>query len=358
MRWPIFDNSNGAKRDEMAAVDLGSRTTKAVHLQRRGEGFALCGYALLDAPIFEKALSADLLAEHLKTVVQALQLKTKHVTLALRVDDAQVRHADIPRIPLGDMRMVLKLNSKSYLQQDLPGHVFDCHFSARNHQPKPADKAKVGDGAPKERVLVAGARQQTIDDFVQGSRAAGLSVQCITPGLVGPVNTFERAMPELFQKEAVALVDIGFKNSSICIVREGELVLSRVVAIGGDRITNGLAENLNISYAEAEGIKVGMPGEVESVLESLLLPLGRELRASMDFFEHQHDRPVSQVFLTGGSSRSEFIVQRLKQELMVDCKILSPLTFLQVQVPPEQTADIEGNASQLNVAVGAALAAL
>ena len=165
-------------------------------------------------------------------------------------------------------------------------------------------------------------------------------------------------MPELFQKEAVALVDIGFKNSSICIVREGELVLSRVVAIGGDRITKGLAESLNISYAEAEGIKIGMPGEVQTALESLLLPLGRELRASMDFFEHQYDCPISQVFLTGGSSRSEFIVQRLKQELMVDCKILTPLTFMQVQVPPEQTAEIEQHAPQLSVAVGAALAAL
>ena len=115
-------------------------------------------------------------------------------------------------------------------------------------------------------------------------------------------------------------MDLGFKNSSICIVQEGELMLSRVVGIGGDRMTTGLAEALSISYAEAEGIKIGMPGEVQAQLESLLLPLGRELRASIDFFEHQHDRPVTQVFLTGGSSRSEFIVQRLQQELMVECK--------------------------------------
>ena len=358
MRLPFFDSASRAKRDEMAAVDLGSRTTKAIHLQRRGEGFALCGYALLDAPIFEKTLSAELLTEHLKAVAQALQLKTKYVTLALRVDDAQVRHADIPRIPLSDMRVVLKLNPKTYLQQDLPGHVFDCHISARNHQPKADEKPKALGGAPKERILVAGARQQLIDDFVHGAKAAGLIPQCITPGLIGPVNTFERAMPELFQKEAVALVDIGFRNSSICIVREGELLLSRVVAIGGDRLTSGLAENLNISYAEAEGIKLGMPGEVQAALEALLLPLGRELRASMDFFEHQHDCPVSQVFLTGGSSRSEFIVQRLKQELMVDCKILNPLAFLRVELPPEQTSEIEQIAPQLSVAVGAALATL
>ena len=53
------------KRTQFIAVDLGSRTTKAVLLERRGDLLALLRYALLDAPIFEKKISADLLADHL-----------------------------------------------------------------------------------------------------------------------------------------------------------------------------------------------------------------------------------------------------------------------------------------------------
>ena len=41
----------------MISMDLGSRTTKAVLLERRGDIFALTRYAMLDAPIFEKKLS-------------------------------------------------------------------------------------------------------------------------------------------------------------------------------------------------------------------------------------------------------------------------------------------------------------
>src|SRR2546422_3223177 len=112
------------------------------------------------------------------------------------------------------------------------------------------------------------------------------------------------AMPEVFTRDVVALVDIGFKNTSICLLQQGELMLSRVVAIGGDKLTAGLAESMGISYAEAEGIKVGMPTEVQPALESMVTPLGRELRASIDFFEHQQEKHVSQVYLTGGSARS------------------------------------------------------
>jgi type IV pilus assembly protein PilM len=156
----------------------------------------------------------------------------------------------------------------------------------------------------------------------------------------------------------VALVDIGFKNTSICILQEGELVLTRVVGIGGDKITNGLAEALGISYAEAEGIKVGMPTEVQSNLESLVVPLGRELRASIDFFEHQQDKAVTQVFIGGGSAGSELIVKALHTDLMVECKPWNPLGAMEVSVPPQQAAQLDQVAPQLAVAIGAALAAL
>jgi len=361
MALPFFDSGARKQRDRMLAVDLGSRTTKAVHVQRRGQSFVLCGYALLDAPISDKSLSADLLTEHLKAVAQALEAKTKTVTLTLGVNDAVVRHTEMPRLSVDDMRLVLKHSSRVYLQQELTNHYFDCHVvstAAPDPLAKPTESPKAAPGQQKQKVLVAGARKQLIEEFVEGARRAGLVAECIVPGLIGPVNAFEQAMPEVFANETVALVDLGFANSSICILQRGELILSRVVGIGGDRLTAGLAEALNVSYAEAEGIKIGMPTEVQAQLESLVLPLGRELRASLDFFEHQQDQRVTQAFLTGGPARSEFIVQALQRELMIDCKILNPTTFMKMELPPQQTVEIEQVAPQLTVALGAALAAL
>lgn len=352
-----FINSGSKSRDQLLSIDLGGRTTKAVQLQRKGEGFVLSQYALLDAPIYEKNLSADLLTEHLKNVCQAMDAKTKTVSLAVGVSDSVVRHADLPQMPIGDMRQILKNNTKTYLQQDLPGHVFDCFIIPPRTTTKAPEKPKVGTNSPKFRVLVAGAKKQLVDDMQTAIRNSGLAPDHIVPGILGPVNAFEMAMPEIFKRDVVALVEIGFKNTTICILQEGELILSRVVAIGGDRVTHGLAESLGISYAEAEGIKVGMPAEVQSNLEALILPLGRELRASIDFFEHQQDKAVSQVYVSGGSARSDFIVQMLQTELMAECKSWNPLSFLELALPPQQAAEIDHVAPQLAVAVGAALAA-
>jgi type IV pilus assembly protein PilM len=238
----------------------------------------------------------------------------------------------------------------------LPNRVFDCHIIPPKSLAQPAEAGKAIT-IPKLKVLVAGAKKELVDLYQTAIRDAGLVADHVVPGLIGPVNAFEMAVPEAFANDSVALVDIGFKNSSICILQQGELVLSRVVAIGGDKLTSGLAEMMNISYAEAEGIKVGMAPEIQSTLETQVLPLGRELRASLDFFEHQQDRPVSHVYVSGGSARSELILQMLHSELVVECRAWNPTAFLQLALPGQQAVEIEQVAPQLTVAIGAAMAA-
>jgi len=343
------------RRDQIIAFDLGGRTTKAVHLQRRGEGFALKAFAIFDAPIFEKTLSPDLLADHLKAVSASLNSSTKQSVLIIGINDSILRHAELPMIPASDMRLMLKFNSKNYLQQELPDHVYDCQILPPKVAPNGDTASKA---AQKARVLVGGAKKQYLDDLQTATRAAGLNAVHVTPSQVGTANAFEMAEPELFQKEVIALVDLGFRNSTISIINQGELALSRVVAIGGDRLTASLAETLNVSYAEAESIKVGLPEEVQSAMQALLMPLGRELRASLDFFEHQQDKTVSHVFISGGSARSPFIIENLQTELMIQCKGWNPVSSFAIELSPQQIGEIEGIAPQLAVAIGGAMAAL
>src|ERR1035438_6061270 len=145
MELPFIGRAVKKKRNQMMAVDLGTRTTKAVLMERRGEVLALSRYELLDAPIYDKKFSPELLSDHLHSVAEALGGTTKFVTLAVGLDDAIVRQVELPQIPVGEMRLVLKNNTKGYLQQDLPNYVFDCYIFPPKTTPtpgKPADPAK------------------------------------------------------------------------------------------------------------------------------------------------------------------------------------------------------------------------
>ncbi len=356
MTLPFF-STRAQKRDEVIAIDLGGRHTKAVHLQHKGDRFNLVSYTIQDAPSDKATCSVEVLSEHLKAVSRALGDGTKSVVISLSVNDALVRRTEMPPMSMNDMRQLLKFNSKNYLQQDLPDHVFDCAAILTRPVAETAEPSKPAPGQ-KQKVLVGAGKRQLIEDVASAARSAGLNAVQIVPGLVGPANAFESSEPEAFANEAVALVDLGFRNTTIAILQKGELIMHRVVNMGGDRITTALAEAMGISYPEAEGIKLGMPTEVQTALEPVVSSLGRELRAFIDFFEHQQDVAVSQVFVSGGTARGELLVQALQMELVVPCKTWNPAARLHMTLPAEQTAEFTNLAPQLAVAVGSAIAAL
>ena len=348
-------NSRAKKRDQIVAIDLGGRTTKAVHLQRRGETFHLLNYVLVDAPTAEKGLSSEALAEYLKGVNRSLGCgKGKPVTLSIGVTDTLFRQVEIPLMPVADVRLMLKYNSKNYLQQDLPDHIFDCCFVVSNRLNKPAEGAKPSGGAPKQKAVIGGVKKQVLDDLQTSLKSAGLLADQVVPGIIGPINAFEWAEPEIFSKEVIALVDVGFKSSTITILDCGEIILNRVVNVGGDQLTKGLAEALGILYPEAETMKLEAASEVQPHLDHFIQPLGRELRASIDFFENQRDKTVPHVFISGGSARNEFILQTLQAQLMVPCKGWNPAKAFQLNLPPEKMGEAEQVMPQLTVAIGAA----
>ena len=52
------------KRSQAVAIDIGSHTTKAVCIQRKGDGFELLRYAVQEAPPRDKPVSSEMLSSH------------------------------------------------------------------------------------------------------------------------------------------------------------------------------------------------------------------------------------------------------------------------------------------------------
>ncbi len=113
-----FPFVKGGRSDQVLAIDLGSRTTKAVLLDRVDKGLSLSRFAVQDAPIYDKTMPQGLLTEHLRSVVEHLKPRTKHATVAIGANDSVLRSTELPLVPINEMRQMLKFNAKNYLQQD------------------------------------------------------------------------------------------------------------------------------------------------------------------------------------------------------------------------------------------------
>ena len=346
-----FLNNRSARTDQIIAIDLGTRTTKAVYLQRQENRLVLLNYVVQETPASETKISRDAWSEHLRAIARQINARTKKVVLVVGVSDSLICHADLPAVELSDMRKMVRLNAKSYFQQDLPDYSFDCHPLG-----SPAETIG-GKSSPRLKTIVGAASNSFLAELEGAALDAGLVVEEVTLGHLGPTNAF-LSLPQEPHKGAVALVDIGFTNSTVSILYNGELRFTRVVNIGADMVTSGLAEALNITYPVAEGLKQIMPDKVQSKLQTLLAPLARELRTSIDFFEHQQEKTVSELYVSGGSVRSASIVDMLQADLNLPCQSWDPTHGLVLEMPAAQAAKVKADAPQLATAISAALGVL
>jgi type IV pilus assembly protein PilM len=335
---------------QIIAIDLGTRSTKAVCLQKDGETISLVGYTIQDRPNSGKSLTNDQLGKHLQAVTQAVNPKAKNIVLAVGATDSVMCHAEMPVIETSQMRKMVKLNPKLYFQEDLTNYSFDCFVLHQDANTK-SDSKKV----QKAKTLVVAIKNSLLQNLQDGAAAAGLKLESVAASQSAAANCFSISR-EASENKIVALVDIGFGHSTISLLVNGEITLSRVVNIGADKFTSGLAEAMNITYSVAEGLKQIMPEKVNAQLKTLVGPLCHELSNSIHFFEQQQDKKVSEVYVSGGSARSAFIVEILHSELNLPCKSWSPTDSLKIELPPAQLTALKQEAPQLTVAIGAALA--
>jgi len=133
------------------------------------------------------------------------------------------------------------------------------------------------------------------------------------------------------------------------------------VSVGGHQYTDSLQKELDLSFEDAEALKLGR--KVGTVSEDAELPILQqvteiivlEIQKTFDFFrataagEH-----IERILLAGGSSQVPGLVEALRQEFSIPVELLNP--FQKIEPPTGSDADLyDKNSAQLAVAVGLAL---
>jgi cell division protein FtsA len=98
-----------------------------------------------------------------------------------------------------------------------------------------------------------------IQNLIKCVEMVGLVAEQVT---LQPIASSESVLTMEEKNSGVVLVDIGGGTTDIAIWKEGSLIHSHVIPIGGNHFTNDLALALKISFNEAEKLKT----EVGSVL--------------------------------------------------------------------------------------------
>jgi ribosomal protein L6 len=230
-------------------------------------------------------------------------------------------------------------------------------FEAKKYVPLPAEEVNVSwsvvskdPGGLKQKVLLTAVPKIVIQNYLSVFNEAGLEplvmeieALALTRCLVG-----EDRSPQL-------LVDIGSKGTSVSMVMDGNLQLSRNFVFGGDTITNKIAETLKLSVVRAEQFKRDFGVRESTFLPETIRPILQNLKDEIKRIisvQSGSGVRIGKVKFTGGGSNLPGLLDFFGD---IGVPVEFGDTFLRVGFPKSVLETVLKAGPSLSVAVGLAL---
>ena len=345
-----------AKSKLAVGLDIGSSGVKLVQLKERKGGYALLSFgtaplppeAIVDGALMNSAaiVSAiqELLAQH--------KVKTKEVAIGVRGHSVIIKKISLPRMTQEELDESIQWEAEQYI----PFDVKDVNIDTQILTPE-------GDAAGQMDVLLVAAKKDMINDYTSVCAEAGLTATVVDVDAFAVQNAYE-ANYELGPTETVVLINVGAAVANINILARGTTTFTRDITMGGNAFTEEIQKQLNISYDEAEALKVGgqgetdavVPQEVERVIQGVAEQMAGEIQRSLDFYAATAaDSRIARVYLSGGTARIPALFKVIEARAGVPVEILNPFKNIEVDNRKFDPAVILAAAPSAAVGVGLAL---
>src|SRR4051812_45420149 len=341
----------GAK--SIVGLDIGSSCIKAVELKKtKGEiQVSTLGVEPLAADIVVDSMIVDSgsVSGAIAKIFNEHKIKSKLV--ATSVSGHSVIVKKITTQTMSDSELAETINTEA--AQHIPFDIADVNIDYQILSDDPT--------APQMDVLLVAVKKDKILNYTNVLNLAGKSPAVVDIDAFALQNCYEYNY-EPAPSTTVALLNLGASVMNINIVKGTTPLFTRDVSVGGNQYTDSLQKELDLSFDDAEALKLGK--KVGTVSEDAKMPILQqvteiivlEIQKTFDFFrataagEH-----IERIYLAGGSSRVPGLLEGLRQEFSLPVELLNPFQKIGYPANAAEAELIDQNAGQLAVAVGLAL---
>jgi type IV pilus assembly protein PilM len=345
-----------AKSKLAVGLDIGSSSVKLVLLKERKGGYALQAYGHVPLPpeaIVDGALmNSTAIVQGIQELVDQQKVKGKEVAIGVRGHSVIIKKISLPRMTQEELDESIQWEAEQYIPFDVKDVNIDTQILTKG-----------GDAAGQMDVLLVAAKKDMINDYTSVCAEAGLTATVVDVDAFAVQNAYE-ANYDVPAGQPVVLINVGAAVSNINVVLDGNATFTRDITMGGNAFTEEIQKQLNISYDEAEALKVGgqgetdavVPQEVERVIQGVADQMAGEIQRSLDFYAATAaENRVSKVFLSGGTARIPAVFKVIEARAGIPVEVLNP--FQRIEVDPRRFDSnlITSAAPSAAVAVGLAL---
>ncbi len=345
----------------LVGIDIGSSSIKLVEVRQNKKGISLLHFRMVPLPsetIVDGAImNSAAVVEALNELLAQEKVKTKDVATSVSGHSVIVKKIKLPQMSEQELEESIQWEAEQYI----PFDINDVNMAV---QILGNDEQDVG----QMEVLLVAAKKDLINDYTSVLTEAGLNPLIMDVDAFAIENMFE-ANYGVQEGQTVVLANIGASTINLNILRNGISTFTRDISMGGNQFTEEIQKQLNVSYEEAESLKLGgelggpsdttdavIPQEVGGIIRSVSETLAGELQRSLDFFSASAgDDRIAKVFLSGGSSKVPGLPAVMEAKLGIPVEIVDPFKSIQIDEKNFNVAHIRDVAPAAAVAVGLSL---
>jgi type IV pilus assembly protein PilM len=336
----------------VVGLDIGSSSIKAIELRRvRGEIQVVnVGVEPLASDIVVDSMIVDSgsVASSITKIFADHGIKSKQVATSVSGHSVIVKKISMASMPEDEIEAAVRNEA----QQHIPFEMSDVNL---DYQVLSGDQ-----GGTQMDVLLVAVKKDKILNYTNSLQLAGKQPVIVDIDAFALLNCYEfNYVPT--SNSTVALLNLGASVMNINIVKGTTPLFTRDVSVGGNQYTDALQKELDLSFDDAESLKLGH--RVGTVSEDAKTPILQqvtelivlEIQKTFDFFRASASgEHIERIYMAGGSSQIPGLTEELQREFSLPVETLNP--FLRIDPPANASADLlEQHAPQLSVAVGLAL---
>jgi type IV pilus assembly protein PilM len=339
-------------------LDIGSSSIKLMELEKdaKTDRYRLVSFGIKELPpeaiVDGAVMNTSAVVDAIRELVSKARLKTKDVVASVSGNSVIIKRINLPAMTVDELEESIQWEAEQYIPFDINDVNIDVQI---------LDNAT--DDPGQMEVLLVAARKELVNEYQALIQQAGLRPAVVDVDAFAVANMFELNYETT--DSSIALVNVGSGNVNIHVLRDGVSMFTRDIGMGGRQFTEEIQRTLNISYEDAELMKVGdperddravVPEEIEQVLSSVGESLATEIQRSLDFYlSTAADGGLSRIYLSGGAARTPGLARAISRQTSLPCEVVDPFRSITIDEREIKEGYLEDIAPQAAVVVGLAV---
>ncbi len=352
-------------------VDVGTKSIKVVALKKEKDKIILENYAIARTKdplikIGQTGVINEFTGDVIKETLSEANIKNKTVNVAIPSFTSLIITIEVASVSGKVSEEAIRREVSKYIPVKIEDVVYDWQVidedKLQNNidQQIPQNNNGIGMGSTKDnkmvKILVIAIMKEISNKYEKVFSQSKLNINLLE------IDSISLTRALTHNKQGIYLIlDIGHETCNILVASPQGVLMNRTIDVGGDKMTQVIADSMKIGFERAEqikreqGVNVAGNGQAGGVLTTVLSIIIGEIKKTVELFEADFGGvKINKIILSGGAAMmiglKEFVQQQTNMEVMIG-NALEGVAFV-----PEIKTSLLQNAPSLSIAIGLALA--